>query len=70
MINDVNMNAMMWLDTRLWAMRTGWNRMEKSAGVNLERFEITQPTLSHHMKILVGCGLVNDRKEGNGITIL
>ena len=29
-----------------------------------ERFEITQPTLSHHMKILVGCGLVNDRKEG------
>jgi ArsR family transcriptional regulator len=26
--------------------------------------EITQPTLSHHMKILVECGLVNDRKEG------
>ena len=30
----------------------------------LESFEITQPTLSHHMKILVECGLVNDRKEG------
>ena len=30
----------------------------------LEKFEITQPTLSHHMKILVECGLVNDRKEG------
>lgn len=30
----------------------------------LERFEITQPTLSHHMKILVNCGLVNNRKEG------
>lgn len=30
----------------------------------LERFEITQPTLSHHMKILVACGLVNARKEG------
>ena len=30
----------------------------------LERFSITQPTLSHHMKILVECGLVNDRKEG------
>ena len=30
----------------------------------LERFEITQPTLSHHMKILVECGLVNARKEG------
>ena len=27
-------------------------------------FEITQPTLSHHMKILCECGLVNDRKEG------
>lgn len=30
----------------------------------LEKFDITQPTLSHHMKILVECGLVNDRKEG------
>lgn len=30
----------------------------------LERFDISQPTLSHHMKILVESGLVNDRKEG------
>ena len=30
----------------------------------LERFDITQPTFSHHMKILVDCGLVNARKEG------
>ena len=30
----------------------------------LEKFEITQPTLSHHMKILCDCGLVNGRKEG------
>ena len=30
----------------------------------LERFTITQPTLSHHMKILCDCGLVNGRKEG------
>ncbi len=51
-------------------MRTGWKlfRMlsdgEKCGCKLLERFEITQPTLSHHMKILVGCGLVNDRKEG------
>lgn len=30
----------------------------------LERFEITQPTLSHHMKILCDCGLVNMRKDG------
>lgn len=37
---------------------------EKCGCKLLERFEITQPTLSHHMKILVGCGLVNSRKEG------
>jgi len=30
----------------------------------LEKFDITQPTLSHHMKILCDCGLVNGRKEG------
>jgi len=30
----------------------------------LERFRFTQPTLSHHMKILCGCGLVLWRKEG------
>lgn len=36
---------------------------EKCGCKLLERFEITQPTLSHHMKILVECGLVNDRKE-------
>ncbi|MCL2142959.1 MAG: metalloregulator ArsR/SmtB family transcription factor [Methanomassiliicoccaceae archaeon] len=30
----------------------------------LKGFEITQPTLSHHMNILCGCGLVNARKEG------
>jgi len=30
----------------------------------LEGFNITQPTLSHHMKILCDCGLVNGRKKG------
>ena len=37
---------------------------EKCGCKLLERFDITQPTLSHHMKILVECGLVNDCKEG------
>lgn len=37
---------------------------EKCGCKLLERFDITQPTLSHHMKILVDCGLVRDRKEG------
>lgn len=31
----------------------------------LEFFKITQPTLSYHMKMLVGCGLVMARKEGS-----
>jgi len=30
----------------------------------LEKFNITQPTLSHHMKILCDAGIVNKRKEG------
>jgi ArsR family transcriptional regulator len=30
----------------------------------LESFNITQPTLSYHMKILTECGLVNARKDG------
>ena len=32
--------------------------------VILEEFNITQPSLSHHMKILCDCGLVNGRKQG------
>jgi len=30
----------------------------------LEEFDITQPTLSYHMKILCDSGLVNSRKDG------
>ncbi|NLY71278.1 MAG: winged helix-turn-helix transcriptional regulator [Clostridiales bacterium] len=30
----------------------------------LEKFSITQPTLSHHMKILCNAGIVNARREG------
>ena len=30
----------------------------------LQQFHITQPTLSHHMKILCDCGLVRARKDG------
>ena len=37
---------------------------EKCGCKLLEAFEITQPTLSHHMRILCECGLVNSRKEG------
>lgn len=37
---------------------------EKCACKLLEQFEITQPTLSHHMKTLCECELVDVRKEG------
>ncbi|MBC2579040.1 helix-turn-helix transcriptional regulator [Clostridium sp. DJ247] len=37
---------------------------EKCAYEILEDFNFTQPTLSHHMKVLMECGLVKSRKEG------
>ena len=37
---------------------------EKCGCKLLEAFKITQPTLSHHMKILCDSGLVLARKEG------
>lgn len=37
---------------------------EKCACDILEHFDFTQPTLSHHMKVLMECGLVECRKEG------
>lgn len=37
---------------------------EKCACKLLEELEVSQPTLSHHMKILCDSKLVNARKEG------
>ena len=37
---------------------------EKCACHILEEMQITQPTLSHHMKILCDAGVVVGRKEG------
>ena len=37
---------------------------EKCACKLLEEMNITQPTLSHHMKILCDSGIVKARKEG------
>ncbi len=37
---------------------------EKCACKLLEAFDITQPTLSYHMKNLTECGLVDVRREG------
>lgn len=40
---------------------------EKCACVLLEELNITQPTLSHHMKILCDSGLVSSCKDGKWI---
>lgn len=37
---------------------------EKCGCKLLEKFAISQPTLSHHMRVLCECGLVESRKEG------
>lgn len=37
---------------------------EKCACVLLERLAISQPTLSHHMKILCDSGVVTPRRDG------
>lgn len=40
---------------------------ERCACVLLDDLRITQPTLSHHMKILCDSGIVTGRKEGKWI---
>ncbi|WP_142963718.1 ArsR/SmtB family transcription factor [Enterococcus faecalis] len=37
---------------------------ERCACDLLEHFEFTQPTLSHHMKVLMNAGIVQARKSG------
>ena len=37
---------------------------EKCACELLTAFDITQPTLSHHMSVLSECGIVSTRKDG------
>ncbi|MBC8530807.1 ArsR/SmtB family transcription factor [Gehongia tenuis] len=44
----------------LQLLKTG----EKCACKLLEEINVTQPTLSHHMKILCDSGVVTGRKEG------
>ena len=40
---------------------------EQCACKILEAFHITQPTLSHDMKVLIEAKIVNDRREGKNI---
>lgn len=40
------------------------SRGELTAKDILEEFDFTQPTLSHHMSVLAGAGLVNVKRKG------
>jgi len=40
---------------------------ESCAGALLENLPLTQPTLSHHMKVLCEAGIVRARKEGTWV---
>lgn len=40
---------------------------ERCAGAILESFQVSQPTLSHDMKILIESGLIMDRREGKRV---
>jgi len=50
-------------ETRLMALSL-LQSGEKCACVLLERVSVSQPTLSHHMRILVESGIVSARKQG------
>lgn len=40
---------------------------EKCGCELLEKFNITQPTLSHHMKVLIDSEIITSRKEANWV---
>ena len=51
-------------DENRLAILVALQRGEKCGCELLEELKISQPTLSHHMRILAGSGLVNCRKDG------
>lgn len=52
-------------ETRLKILRMLSVDEELCACKILERIQLSQPTLSYHMKILMGCGLVCGRKDAS-----
>ena len=57
-------------ENRLRIVRLIADKGEICACRLLEDFDMAQPTLSHHMKLLRDCGLVVARKRGAGCTTL
>ena len=51
-------------ENRLHVVEILAGRGETCACELLAELDVTQPTLSHHMKVLCDCGLVTCRKEG------
>jgi DNA-binding transcriptional ArsR family regulator len=50
--------------TRFRMMREIAEAGELSCGAVAERFDVSQPTISHHLKILLDAGLLVQRTEG------
>lgn len=51
-------------ENRLAIVRMVGSRGEMCAHYLLSCLDISQPTLSHHMKVLCDCGIVRCRREG------
>lgn len=63
-VNDISLLCKALSDPNRLKIVQLLSKGEKCACKLLEEFDITQPTLSHHMRILCECGLVDVRKEG------
>ena len=51
-------------ENRLHVVEILAGRGETCACELLDELDVTQPTLSHHMKVLCDCGIVRCRREG------
>lgn len=50
--------------TRHKILKTLMAKGEISCGALEEHFTLSQPTISHHLKILYDCGLISVKKDG------
>ncbi|MFZ5552478.1 MAG: ArsR/SmtB family transcription factor [Bacteroidota bacterium] len=51
-------------ETRYKILKTLMDKGEISCGELESHFTLSQPTISHHLKILYDCGLIIAQKEG------
>ena len=63
-INDVTLICKALSDMKRVQIVQMIAKEEKCAADILDEFDITQPTMSHHMKVLCDCGIVNCVKKG------